>query len=237
MKQIHVLAGGIAVAAVLFVLPAFSTPAHAQGRPDVPSTAGPHPATDANSTLLEKYVFSAGTGDTVTGAPGYDDPAKIVGCEWTKPGYKNAAGALRFDGKASITWLPVTKTPNGPVSIKGVIRPNVLGGLWFSDVGGLILAIQANGTLSAQRHTSDAPWTFIQSTVTITTGDWTVVEYQWDGATQRLFVNGQLAAEGPCSGGFVSGPRALGCNCYGSTSDHFAGDIASLEVRTLKVPK
>ena len=237
MKLIHVLAGGIAAAAALFVLLAFSGPAQAQGRPEAPSATAPRPATDANSTLIEKYVFSAGTGDTVTGAPGYDDPAKLVGCAWTKPGYKNAAAALRFDGKGSIAWLPVSKTPAGPVSIKGVIRPTVLDGLWYSDVGGLILAVKPNGALSAQRHTSDAPWTYIESTVTINAGDWVAVEYQWDGATQRLFVNGQLAVEGPCSGGFGSGPRALGCNCYGTTSDHFAGDIASLEVRTLKVPK
>ncbi|MDR3708715.1 MAG: hypothetical protein P4L33_10460 [Capsulimonadaceae bacterium] len=205
------------------------------GRPIPPSTSTPRPASGSNSTLVEEYIFSAATGESVAGTPGYDDPAKLVGCEWTKPGYKTAAAALRFDGKTSIAWLPATKTPAGPISIKIVLRPTVLGGNVLSDVGGLVIGITPKGAPSAMRHTSTTPWQYIESSATINAGEWAEVEYQWDGATQRLFVNGQLAAEGPCDKGFASGPRALGCNCYGPTSDHYAGDIASLDIHTLKV--
>ncbi len=211
-----------------------ASPVFAEGRPDVPNANAPQPATDANSTLVEKYVFSAGTGDTVTGTPGYDTPASLSGCTWAKPGYNGAVAAATFDGKTSIARLPGGKTPTGPVAIKAVIRPSVLGGDWFSDVGGLVFAIKPTGKLSAQRHTSTEPWTYIESATTVAAGQWTTIEYQWDGATQRLFVNGTLAAEGASGAGFGSGPRALGCNCFGATSDHFAGDVASFEVRILK---
>ena len=207
--------------------------ADSAGRPDVPAADKPGPATDKNSKLIEKYVFASGTADTVMGAPGYDTPASLVGCTWSKPGFEGAVATATFDDKSSIARLPGGKTPVGPVAIRGVIRPRVLNGVWFSDVGGLILAVKPDGTVSAQRHTSDAPWTYIASTTAIPVGQWSTIEYQWDGTMQRLYINGTFAVEGASGAGFGSGPRGLGCNCWGPTSDHFAGDIASFEVRTL----
>ncbi|HEY3329880.1 MAG TPA: LamG-like jellyroll fold domain-containing protein [Capsulimonadaceae bacterium] len=202
------------------------------GRPSVNTAVVAVPATDKNSVLVEKYVFNAGTGDTVPNAVAGGDPVTLHATTWTTPGYKDAKAAVRLDGKTSNIPLASRKTPITPISLKFVVKPAALSGLLFGDVGGLTVQIQPTGRVLCLRH--EGKWAAVESADSLTVGQWAEVEYQWDGAVERVFIDGKLSAEAPAGPGFASANRGLGCNFYGATSNYFAGDIASFELRTLK---
>jgi len=196
------------------------------------AVAAPAPATDKNSVLIDKFVFSKDTGSSVANAANGGEPATLHNTNWVSPGYKGAKSAIHLDGKTSYVTLTQALTPSKAISIKAVIRPTGTGGMIFGDVGGLIFKVQDNAHLLSMR-VSNGQWPSLESTDALPLGEWSEVECQWDGATMSLFINGKLSGQAPAGAGFNSGPRGLGCNIF-NMGEFYAGDIASFELREMK---
>lgn len=140
----------------------------------------------------------------------------------------------RSTAKTPASTCGLGLTPPGPLSIKITVRPRAYGGYFFCDAGGMWMTTTPDGKPQFVRL-SPAGWATATGKTPLPLNAWTPLEFTWDGATLKLFVNGHLDGEAPCGPKFGSWRRALGCNPFGSGSAYYDGDIDNFEMRALAV--
>ena len=182
--------------------------------------------------LKEKYAFDEAKGNVANDSSAFQRAGELENVAWINPGFGGNGTAISFNGENSRLNLVLGQTPPGPLSIKMAVRPRTYGGTFFCDAGGMWMKTTGEGTLQFARL---GPQGFVTLTGKnrIPLNEWSSLEFIWDGAMMRMFINGQPEGETPCNVKFASWRRALGCNPFGKGSDYYNGDLDEFEIRLI----
>jgi len=199
---------------------------------------------------IAAYSFDEGSGEGVGDVFG-EHNGTISGPTWAEGKYGTA---LRFDGGAEEDCVTVAHSPDleltGNFTMEAWVRPE--GSLFgdtilfkeFAEGTGptyfLAIGFNEKGKLQGEFVESEEPEVTetVVSPKALPEYKWTHVAFSFDGAKQRLYVNGELVATNSATGGAVasSGPLQIGC-AKGWESDYFWGKIDEVRIydRTLPV--
>ena len=128
--------------------------------------------------------------------------------------------ALACDGES---WFEPSGSfcpANCPLTVEFWARPNKPGGMLWGDVGAaMLLWLTAEGKpLVSRRQASDEKRVVASAGQPLAIGKWSHVAGVFDGGSVKLYVNGALAAQAPCTGPSGSSRMAIGRNPYDHTS-------------------
>ena len=175
------------------------------------------------------YRFGEGSGNAVDSAGGLTGTASAVAYAFTGALVRDANTSFRFNGSSS----KVTSTAAIPASaytIEAWVRASVpqntrgLAGRFATGTSGASLILSSSGTYTFA-HTGTAA-NHLASSVKPRVGSFDHVVGTWDGATMRLFVNGQAIAAQPMTTAPGTGAAQFEIGQYNNNPiTTFNGDI------------
>jgi hypothetical protein len=190
------------------------------------------------SGLVAAYAFNEGMGTMTADASGLGHTGAISGASWTTAG--RFGGALAFDGQNDVVtvndtaaldlttamtfeaWVYPTTTPSG--------WRQVVGKDGTSQVVYYLHASSSPNNRPATGGFANGQYFDLFGTTTLTINVWTHLAATYNGATQRLYVNGVEVANRAQTGGTLvtTGPLRIGGN--GVSTEFFAGRIDDVRV-------
>jgi len=188
-----------------------------------------------NMNIYEKYSFEENSGTIAIDSSNYRYSATLQKAEWSFPGVNGSKSCIYLGGPniPSYIGMPQSKTPVTPIEISLAVSPIQFGGLIFCDAGGFTIGLEPDGKVKASRIQQPGnQWQSITSSTSLKLRQWTNVKTQWDGDNLYLFINDVLEGKIPCSNGFTSGRRALGCNVFNYTS-FYTGQIDEMVIKAM----
>ena len=168
-----------------------------------------------SSNLVGAWGFDETTGTTAVDASGRGNTGTLNGPAWNTAG--KSGGALSFDGVND--WVTVADADvldlTTGMTMEAWVRPTAIGSLWRTVMlkeqpGSLIYALYAGD--GAGRAATDVFTTAdrgVSGTTATPLNAWTHLAATYDGATQRLYVNGVQAATRAVTGSIRASTGAL----------------------------
>ena len=204
----------------------YSTPAEATTTDAPPTPPG----------LVGAWAFDEGAGTTTADASGRGNPGTLTGATWTTLGrYGNA---LSFNGSNSVVRVADSASLDltTAMTLSAWIRPTVSQSGWRTIMqrqtdSYFLNASNSDGPLRPSGGgTFGTSTTYVSGPTANPVNAWTHVALTYDGATQRLFVNGTQAATRATTGTIqtTDNPLWIGGNTpYG---EYFTGLIDEVRV-------
>ena len=176
--------------------------------------AGPPPG------LVAAYGFDAGSGTTAIDQSGTGNNGTLSNATWSVTG--KFGSSLSFNGTNSHVSVPDSTSLDltTGMTVEGWVRLNVAGGfrtlLVKERPGDLVYGVYANtdGNRPQSQVTVNGTPRWIDGTAAVPPGVWTHVAATYDGATQRLYVNGTQVASLALAGSITTSnsPVKIGGN-------------------------
>jgi hypothetical protein len=185
--------------------------------------------------LVAAYGFDEASGTSATDASGRGHTATISGAVWTSGG--KYGSALAFDGmddSATVADTSALDLTTG-LTIEAWVRPTALAG-WRTVVlkersSGLSYALYASDDASRAsgfvRRSSDVG---VVSPAALPLNSWTHLAVTYDGATLRLYVNGNQVRSRTQTGAVVTSSNALKIGGNSVWGEYFAGLIDDVRI-------
>lgn len=189
------------------------------------------------SGLVAAYAFNENAGMNTADASGNGNTGVLSGPQWTTAGRNGAA--LTFDGQND--WVTVSNAAalniTGPCTLEAWVYPTVLPANWRTIVSKdgparPVYYLHASGT--GQRPTTGlyigGAERNLNGGARLTPNTWTHLAATYDGAVQRLYVNGVQAGSRSQTGAIATstGPLRMGGNA--SYGEYFTGRIDDVRV-------
>ena len=190
--------------------------------------------------LVAAYSFDEGSGINASDGSGHNLTGTVANAVWAGPG--RFGNTLSFNGTSS--WVSVADAPSldltTGMTLEAWVFPTALGsGLWRNVIikertGGETFNLYANtdtntpalfvaqsptGTPIALRGTSPLPL-----------GTWSHLAATYDGATLRLYVNGNVVASRPLTGALLTSTGALRIGGNSLWGEFFQGSIDEVRI-------
>ncbi|MFT3866771.1 MAG: hypothetical protein QM729_21120 [Solirubrobacterales bacterium] len=192
---------------------------------------------------VAEYSFDEGEGSTLEDLTGDGHTGTIEGAEWVRGRYGDA---LKFDGEED-----VVKIPNSPefdlgeeFTIEAWVRPEAEEDIWAPIVAKEIGGGEAEKEIAWWLYEADWEWNVPFGGIEPSPGEeenagaaseplpvdvWSHLALTWDGATVRLYVDGELVAH------WASGPPPttegeLELGAESEHGDHFVGRIDEVRI-------
>jgi PKD repeat protein len=191
----------------------------------------------ARPGLVAAYNFNAGSGSTLNDRSGNGNNGVITNGSWTPGG--RFGNAMSFNGANA--WVTINDSPSLDLSkgmtLEAWVYPTATGNVWRT----VIMKEQPNNTVYYLDSSSDrgGPATGIWAAGTeqilsrsapLPVNQWTHLAATYDGATQRLYVNGAQVASRAQTGAIqISGsPLRIGGNS--TWGEYFRGSIDEVRI-------
>jgi hypothetical protein len=189
------------------------------------------------SGLVAAYGFDAGSGTAVADSSGQGNAGTVAGgALWSTAG--KVGSALSFDGVNDMVTVPDANSLDltTGMTLEAWVNPSLFGG-WRTA----LLKEQAGNQVYSLYATSSAgpPGTYLMiggaqqgmnATSALATGAWTHLAATYDGATQRIFVNGTQVASRAQTGAITTSTGALRIGGNSVWAEWFAGLIDEVRV-------
>ncbi len=162
------------------------------------------------------YSFDEGTGETVTDVTGDGHTATIEGAEWTTHG--KYGGAMEFGGDADHGVLRIPESPEldltEELTLEAWVRPGDEENVWAPLIDKVIPGAEGlseftyylyEGDYEENRpHGAVLEGEYLHALGPVPRGIWSHIALTFDGAEERLYVDGELVDQGTGSGPPVS---------------------------------
>jgi glucose/arabinose dehydrogenase len=196
------------------------------------------PARAANG-LVAAYGFSEGTGTAIADASGTGNNGTVSGTTWSTAGKYGAA--LSFNGTSSSVTVPDSNSLDlsTGLTLEAWVNPTALNGgvggwrtmVFKQTSGGMAYAVYANNDGARPAgHVNIGGEKKAIGTAQLPLNTWSHVATTYDGATQKLYVNGTQVASRAQTGAIPAstGPFRIGGNSI--WGEWFAGLIDEVRV-------
>ena len=171
-------------------------------------------STSAPSGLVAAYAFDEGSGSTVSDASGNGNTGTISGATWSSAG--KYGSALSFNGSSGRVTIPNASSLqlSSGMTLEAWVNPAAVSSTW-RDV---IEKGNDNYFLMATSDHSSAPggggiiggsYGQVFTTSPLPTNTWSFLALTYDGATERLYLNGTQVASLARTGAITSSTNAL----------------------------
>ena len=188
------------------------------------------------TTAVAAYSFDAGSGTVLTDVSGKGNNGTISGATWTSAG--KSGGALTFDGVNDLVTIADASSldlTNG-MTLEAWVRPTATGSwrtvLTKEQPGNLVYGLFSDSdTAQSAGIVSVGPLQdIVRATSAPAASAWAHLATTYDGASQRIYVNGALVASRPLTGSMPNstGPLQLGGNTI--WAEWFQGQIDDVRV-------
>jgi PKD repeat protein len=192
--------------------------------------------TNANAGLVAAFGFNEGSGSNLGDSSGKGNNGTISGATWTTGG--KFGGGLSFDGLNDLVTIADSNTLDlsTGMTLEAWVKPSSVG-----DWSSILLKESSNGLAYGMYASDDAskPAGYINtggSDQNATGGSalplnaWTHLAVTFDGATLKLFVNGNLAGSKAVSGSIITTTGALRIGGNSVWGEYFAGIIDEVRI-------
>jgi chitodextrinase len=200
------------------------------------ASTSPCPAPPSSTTAVAAYSFDAGSGTALTDVSGKGNNGTISGATWTSAG--KSGGALTFDGVNDLATIADSSSldlANG-MTLEAWVRPTATGS-WRTVVtkemtGNLVYGLFSDSdTTQAAGIVSVGPLQdIVRATSAPAMSAWTHLATTYDGASQRIYVNGALVASRPLTGAMANSSGALQIGGNTVWAEWFQGQIDDVRV-------
>ena len=186
--------------------------------------------------LVAAWGFNEGAGTTVADISGNNNTGTIQGPTWSTQGrYGNA---LSFDGSNDIVLVPSSASLNVTtgLTVSAWVFPTAAQGGWRAvvqkEVDAYFLHASNNGGAlrPAAGGTFNGTGNYIEATSAIAVSTWTHLALTYDGATIRMFVNGNLVSSAPQTGALENNTNALRIGGNSPYTEFFLGRIDDVRI-------
>ena len=235
-KQTSHTVSGLAPGTYYFVVVAYNTSGmQSPVSNEVSVTVGSPPAT---AGLVAVYSFNEGSGTAVNDASGNSNNGAVSGASWSTLG--RFGNALSFDGVND--WVTVNSSSSlnltSAMTLEAWVYPAVAPAGFRTVIG----KEQSGGSvynLYASSDSSNRPATAVYvggSKRTLAGGNqlvansWIHLAATYDGATQRLYVNGNQVASRPQSGAIQTSTSPVRFGGSGVSGEFFRGFIDEVRI-------
>jgi hypothetical protein len=188
--------------------------------------------------LVAAYNFNQGTGTQLTDISGLGNHGAITGATWTTSGRNGSA--LQFNGTSNLVTVPDTNaldlTTN--MTLEAWVYPTVAPTGWRT-----IIAKEMTGNVTYYLHactsSSNRPATgarigsvdqVLYGGTRLTANTWVHVAATYDGAMQRLFINGVQVASRAQTGAMIVSTGAVRIGGNQMFGEYFQGRIDDLRI-------
>ncbi|MGH7306188.1 MAG: LamG-like jellyroll fold domain-containing protein, partial [Candidatus Rokuibacteriota bacterium] len=200
--------------------------------PPPPAPPPPPPATG----LVAAYTFDEGTGATVADSSGNGNTGLVAGATWTPQG--RFGGALVFDGVSS--WVAISDAASldltAGLTLEAWVFPTAITG-WRTVIlkeqpGQQVYALYASSSTStpAGQVFVSAAGQRVHAPSAIPVNAWTHLATTYDGAIQRLYVNGVEVATRAQSGAVRVSDNPLRIGGNSVWGEFFQGRIDEVRI-------
>jgi chitodextrinase len=196
-----------------------------------PCTTPPPP-----TTAVAAYSFDAGSGTALADVSGKGNNGTISGATWTSAG--RSGGALTFDGVNDLVTIADASSldlTNG-MTLEAWVRPTATGS-WRTVVTKEMTGNLAYGLFSDSDTAQSAGIVsvgplqdIVRATSAPALATWTHLATTYDGANQRIYVNGVAVASRPLSGSMPNSTGALRIGGNNVWAEWFQGQIDDLRI-------
>ncbi len=172
-------------------------------------------ASGGSSGLVAAYSFDEGAGSSVADASGSGSGGTLYHAAWSSSG--RFGGALSFNGTDS--WVTVPEAPSldlsSAMTLEAWVKPSTLDPIWRTVIvkeqpGQLVYALYANtDTHNPSGHVNGGIDRWARGTGPLPTGTWSFLAATYDGATLRLYVNGEQVGDRSVSDAMAPSPGPL----------------------------
>ena len=196
-----------------------------------PCTTPPPP-----TTAVAAYSFDAGSGTALTDVSGRGNNGTISGAAWTSAG--KSGGALTFDGVNDLVTIADSSSldlANG-MTLEAWVRPTATGSwrtvLTKEQPGNLVYGLFSDSdTAESAGIVSVGPLQdIVRATSAPAASGWTHLATTYDGASQRIYVNGVAVASRPLTGSMPNSTGALRIGGNTVWAEWFQGQIDDVRV-------
>ena len=194
------------------------------------ATTGP-----ASSTLVAAYAFEEGSGSLVADLSGNGNAGQIGSATWTTSG--KYGGALSFNGSSARVTVPDAASLDltTGMTLEAWVYPTSITNKWRDAIykgndAYYLSATSSTGSRPATGGTFGGVNSEVIGPTKLPVNTWTHLAATYDGATQRLFVNGVQVASKARIGSILTSTQPLqigGDSIYGQ---FFAGRIDEVRV-------
>ena len=189
----------------------------------------------ALSGLVAAYAFDEGSGTTVTDASGNGNSGTITNATWAASG--KYGGALQFDGTSAMVTIPDSASLHlsSGMTLEAWVNPATVDDSWRDLIykGDDSYYLEAGSDRQSNPGggaTFDGTQGHVFAPSPLPVDSWTHLAVSYDGATLRLYENGNEVAEAPQTGTIASSTHPLeigGDSIYGQ---YFQGLIDEVRV-------
>ena len=193
------------------------------------------PSARAQSGLVAAYSFDEGTGTTVADTSGNGGTGTIANAAWTTSG--KFGKALVFNGTSSrvtINDSPVLRLTTA-MTLEAWVNPTRVTNVWRDVIykgndNYYLMATSQKGSRPATGGTVGSTITEVFGPQSLTANTWVHLAGTYDGATLRLYINGQQVATAAGTGALAtsSNPLEIG-------SDHFFGQYFQGSIDEIRI--
>ena len=203
-----------------------------------PYSATATAATTANTTgsgLVAAYAFNEGSGTTVTDASGNGNTGTVSGATWTTSG--KYGSSLAFNGTNARVNVPNSSSLqlSSGMTLEAWVNPSTVNSAWrdviYKGNDNYYLeatsdnASKPNGGLIAGGSYANA-----YGTAALPANTWSFLTETYDGATLRLYLNGNQIASQAATGNIASSTNPLQIGGDGFYSQYFNGAIDNIRI-------
>ena len=208
---------------------------------DTSTNPGPYGNTSSATTpaapsgLVAAYAFDEGSGSTVSDASGNGNAGTIAGATWTSAG--KYGSALSFNGSSSRVTIANSSSLqlSSGMTLEAWVNPATVSSAWRDVIekgndNYFLMGTTDHSSAAGGGGIIGGSYGQVFTTSPLATNTWSFLALTYDGATERLYLNGTQVASLAHTGAITSSTNALTLGSDPLYGQYFNGLIDNIRI-------